>query len=395
MKKTTLFQAFVVTALFIAPLFVKSCANTSTPPAGGPKDSIPPILVAIEPAYNTVNHPRDVKHSSISFQFDEYVALDAPNTNIYLSPPQSKPPKAKIKGKKVVVTFEEPLDSNKSYSLSLGASVKDNNEGNAFPPYVHSFSTGDHIDSLFVSGTIVDAVTMLPMGGITVLFHTDPSDSAIYKVLPKAAAKSDIWGYYAVRNLPADTSYRVFAIEDLNNNNLYDPDQERVAFIDTIVTPRSVMHFDSPELVARDLKDTAACLSRPSETSLSLFRELTTKHILMNRERTSRRSIYVTFSAPDPQIDSIRLDGIPTEKLIFEYNRSRDSIMIWINEQGGVHDTLTMRVNYMKSDDSLKILVPAADTFRMAIPKPKRKKQKRRDGGSSGYSSEIQSGDHT
>ena len=371
MKHKNLLNTVIVVGIFASVIFSKSCANTSTPPEGGPKDTIPPVIVEVVPANNALNHPRDKRHSSVSFEFNEYVALNNPNSYLFLSPPQTKPPTAKIKGKRVVVSFEEPLDSNKTYSLSLGEAIKDNNEGNPFPPYTHSFSTGSHIDSLFVSGNIVEASTMLPMSNITVLFHTDPSDSAIFKVLPKAAAKSDLWGYFTVRNLPADTVYRVFAIEDLNNNCLYDPDQERVAFLDTLVLPSSVMRDSLPELLSFNMTDTAACLSRPAQLSLSMFKEVSQRQILRAKERVSRRQMYLKFSAPYPQIDSIIIDGIPDEKLIKEYNYYKDSIVIWINDQGPVADTLRMRLTYMKTDDSLNILVPQTDTIRMVRPKAK------------------------
>lgn len=371
MRHKNLLNTVIVVGIFASVIFSKSCANTSTPPEGGPKDTIPPVIVEVVPANNALNHPRDKRHSSVSFEFNEYVALNNPNSYLFLSPPQTKPPTAKIKGKRVVVSFEEPLDSNKTYSLSLGEAIKDNNEGNPFPPYTHSFSTGSHIDSLFVSGNIVEASTMLPMPNITVLFHTDPSDSAIFKVLPKAAAKSDLWGYFTVRNLPADTVYRVFAIEDLNNNCLYDPDQERVAFLDTLVLPSSVMRDSLPELLSFNMTDTAACLSRPAQLSLSMFKEVSQRQILRAKERVSRRQMYLKFSAPYPQIDSIIIDGIPDEKLIKEYNYYKDSIVIWINEQGPVADTLRMRLTYMKTDDSLNILVPQTDTIRMVRPKAK------------------------
>lgn len=371
MKHKNLLNTTIVLGIFASVIFSKSCANTSTPPEGGPKDTIPPVIVEVVPANNALNHPRDKRHSSVSFEFNEYVALNNPNSYLFLSPPQTKPPTAKIKGKRVVVSFEEPLDSNKTYSLSLGEAIKDNNEGNPFPPYTHSFSTGDHIDSLFVSGNIVEASTMLPMPNITVLFHTDPSDSAIFKVLPKAAAKSDLWGYFTVRNLPADTVYRVFAIEDLNNNCLYDPDQERVAFLDTLVLPSHVMRDSLPELLSFNMTDTAACLSRPAQLSLSMFKEVSQRQILRAKERVSRRQMYLKFSAPYPQIDSIIIDGIPDEKLIKEYNYYKDSIVIWINDQGPVADTLRMRLTYMKTDDSLNILVPQTDTIRMVRPKAK------------------------
>ena len=376
MKRITVFRILLVISILTSLLFTKSCANTRTGPEGGPKDTIPPVLVEILPVYNAVNHPTEGKHSVVSFEFNEYVALDQPGNNIFLSPPQSKPPTAKIKGKKVVIFFNEPLDSNQSYSLSLGNAVKDNNEGNKFPPFVHSFSTGEYIDSLFVSGSVYNASTMLPMTGITVLFHTDPSDSAIFNTLPRAASKTDLWGYFTVRNLPVDTAFRVFAIEDLNNNNKYDPDMERVAFVDTLVIPSTVMRYDLPELVAWDMKDTVECLSRHSQLSLSLFKESSSRQFIKAKERPSRRCMYITFGAHYPQIDSLYIEGIPQEKLMFEYSHYRDSIVMWINEQGGVHDTLKLMVDYMKTDDSLKVLVPASDTFRMVIPKPKKEKDR-------------------
>ena len=377
MKHKNLLNAIVVTGIFTSLIFSKSCANTSTPPEGGPKDTIPPVIVEVLPVDMSINHPRDIRHSQVSFEFNEYVALNNPSSYIFLSPPQTKPPTAKIKGKKVVVSFAEPLDSSRTYSLSLGEAVKDNNEGNPFPPYTISFSTGGHIDSLFVSGNIVEASSMLPMPNVTVLFHTDPSDSAIFKVRPKAAAKSDAWGYFTVRNLQADTVYRVFAIEDLNNNNLYDPDQERVAFLDTLVLPSSIMRDSLPELMQISMLDTAACLARPAQLSLSMFKELSQRQILRAKERVSRRQMYLKFAAPYPQVDSLIIDGIPDEELIKEYNFYRDSIVIWINEQGGVHDTLQMRLSYMKTDDSLNILVPVTDTIKMIRPKGKMVENKR------------------
>lgn len=371
MKGKNLLNAAIVLGIMSILIFPPSCANTSSPPTGGPKDTIPPVLVAVTPAMNATMHPRDVKHSQVSFEFNEYVVLNNPNSYIFLSPPQSKPPTAKIKGKKVVVSFQEPLDSSRSYSLSLGEAVKDNNEGNPFPPFTFSFSTGDHVDSLFVSGNIVEASTMLPMSNITVLFHTDPSDSAIFKVRPRAAAKSDLWGYFTVRNLPADTVYRVFAIEDLNNNNMYDPDLERVAFLDTLVIPSSVIRDGIPELATVMMTDTAACLARPAQISLSMFKEMSSKQLLRAKERVSRRRMYLKFSAPYPQIDSLLLDGIPSDKLITEHNYYHDSLTIWINDQGPIPDTLQMRLTYHRTDDSLNILVPVTDTIRMIRPKGK------------------------
>lgn len=371
MKFKNLLNTAIVTGIAAILIFPPSCANTSTPPEGGPKDTLAPILVEVVPPINSLHHPVDIKHSTVSFEFDEYVVLNNPNSYIFLSPPQSKPPTAKIKGKKVVVSFTEPLDSSQTYSLSLGEAVKDNNEGNPFPPYTHSFSTGSYVDSLFVSGNIVEASTMLPMSNMTVLFHTDLSDSAIYKVRPRAAAKSDLWGYFTVRNLPVDSVFRVYAIQDLNNNCIYDPDQEMVAFLDTLVRPTGVMRPGLPELVPVMMTDTAACQARPTQISLSMFMEVSQRQLLRSRERVSRRQMYLKFAAPYPQIDSMILDGISPDKLILEHNFYQDSITIWINEQGPIPDTLQMRLSYMRTDDTLNILMPVTDTIKMIRPKGK------------------------
>lgn len=371
MKFKNLLNTAIVTGIAAILIFPPSCANTSTPPEGGPKDTLAPILVEVVPPINSLHHPVDIKHSTVSFEFDEYVVLNNPNSYIFLSPPQSKPPTAKIKGKKVVVSFTEPLDSCQTYSLSLGEAIKDNNEGNPFPPYTHSFSTGSYVDSLFVSGNIVEASTMLPMSNMTVLFHTDLSDSAIYKVRPRAAAKSDLWGYFTVRNLPVDSVYRVYAIQDLNNNCIYDPDQEMVAFLDTLVRPTGVMRPGLPELVPVMMTDTAACQARPTQISLSMFMEVSQRQLLRSRVRVSRRQMYLKFAAPYPQIDSMILDGISPDKLILEHNFYQDSITIWINDQGPIPDTLQMRLSYMRTDDTLNILMPVTDTIKMIRPKGK------------------------
>lgn len=376
MRKYTISPIVLFFIIILSPLVTKSCANTSTPPSGGPKDTLPPILVATVPQYNALHHPTDVKHSSVTFQFNEYVVLKDASSNIYLSPPQKKVPTAKIKGKKVIVSFDQPLDSNTTYSLDLGSSIVDNNEGTKFPKYNFSFSTGDHIDSLFVSGTVVDAKTMLAKKNITILFHTDPSDSAVYNVLPKASAKSDVWGFFAVRNLPAD-SYRVFALDDQNNNNKYDPADEMIAFLDTLVVPRKVMTSGMLELAIMDEKDTALCMSRPSDLRLYLFKETSSRQFLKNKGRPTKRMCYITFAAPYPKIDSLAFNCYADSNIITQFNTTKDSLAIWINDQKAVPDTMLLTVKYLKTDDSLKILVPQTEIIKMNAPKPKLVKDKR------------------
>ena len=140
--------------LMLLPAFIShSCANTTTPPSGGPKDTIPPVIVGLNPLPGTVDVP--VHGARITFTFNEYVTVKDPKS-IFLSPPLSKPPKYRIRGKSLVVYFEEDLQPNTTYTLDLTNAVADNNEGNMFPGYTMTFSTGPRIDSMVVTGTVLD-----------------------------------------------------------------------------------------------------------------------------------------------------------------------------------------------------------------------------------------------
>jgi len=377
MKHRDINPAFILLLLIlVSPVITRSCANTSTAPTGGPKDTIPPEMVACDPLYNAVNIPTQGKDCKIVFTFNEYVQVKDAMKYIFLSPPQTKRPEYKIKGKSVIVTFKEPLDSNTTYSLDLGLAVKDNNEGNQFPQFIHSFSTGSVIDSMFVSGTVSNATTMLPEKEITILFHKDTTDSAVFKVLPSAAARSDLWGYFTVRNLKPD-KYRVYAIQDVNNNNKYDAETDMIAFLDTVIIPDKVMVLDMPELAVVDMKDTSTCLARPSQLSLFLFKETSSKQFLREKDRPLKRMFFLKFAAPYVQLDSLSVNDLSDDEIFIEKNIMGDSLTVWLKTPEVDKDTLTVTYRYMRTDDTLNILVPYWDTLKFKPPKPKLTKDKR------------------
>lgn len=325
-----------------------SCANTSLPPSGGPRDTIPPVLLKVVPDSNIVAFPRE--KGSVELRFDEYIQLKDPAKNIFLSPPQKKRVETKIKGKSLIVSFPGKLDSARTYSLHFGTSIADNNEGNQFYPYVFAFSTGSHIDSMMQSGIVMDSRTLLPAEAVTVGYYSDLSDSAVYNVFPDAMAKSDKWGYFVVRNLKP-LPYQVFAFKDENGNNLFDPDNELVAFRDSLSVPTSVMKKESEELVYVDLKDTTKALARPSETELYLFREQSAVQYIRDSKRPERRFCYIKFGAPDVVIDSMGFREIDSSGVLKQFNIARDSLALWIADTlFRVPDTLYFNISYYKSD---------------------------------------------
>ena len=136
-------------ALMLAAIMLQpSCANTTQAPTGGLKDTLPPVVRKVVPQPGAVAVP--VHGTKVTFTFNEYVTVKDPK-GIFLSPPQKKSPKYKIKGKSVVVYFEEDLLPNTTYTLDLTGAIADNNEGNMFPGFTTVFSTGETVDSMYVT----------------------------------------------------------------------------------------------------------------------------------------------------------------------------------------------------------------------------------------------------
>lgn len=355
-----------VVIILTTMIFSHSCANTTTPPSGGPKDTIPPHIVEIEPLMSSINVP--THKTKIYLKFNEYVQVkDA--KSLFLSPPLEKAPKYRLKGKGVEITFENDLDSNKTYTLDVTNAIADNNEGNWFPGYTLVFSTGDKIDSMVVTGLVQDCNTLQPLKGATVMLYKDHADSAIFLKRPDAAIKTDEWGFFCLRNIQ-DTVYRMYAIIDENNNNKYDPDAEKVAFIDTLVRPVVVVNDSLPELLKYDMKDTLNCLARKTEYELSIFREKPSMQMVVNKERVGDRTAYITFMAPYAQIDSIWIKGVPSDRLITQFNILKDSLEIWVNDPKPQPDTFYLNVKYLKTD-TLGLLNPAVDEFKLLNPNRK------------------------
>lgn len=359
-----LLPAIPVGIILGSMIFSHSCANTTTPPSGGPKDTIPPLIKEVYPALGQINVPRH--KTKLELKFNEYVTVKDPKS-LFLSPPLEKSPKFKLKGKGVVVYFENDLDSNKTYTLDVTNAIADNNEGNMFPGYTLVFSTGDRIDSMMVTGIVQDCNSLQPIKGATVMLYKDHADSAVFLKRPDAAVKTDEWGFFCLRNIQ-DTLYRMYAVIDDNSNNMYEAENERVAFIDTLIRPKTVVVDTLPEVLKYDMKDTVNCLARNTEYELNVFKEKPTKQMIVNKERVGERTAYITFMAPYAQIDSIWIKGVPREKLITQFNLVQDSLEIWVNDPKEQPDTLFLNVKYMKTD-TLGLLNSFTEEIKLTKPK--------------------------
>ncbi|MEG2848861.1 MAG: Ig-like domain-containing protein, partial [Bacteroidales bacterium] len=278
---------------------------------------------------NALNVP--THKAKIVITFNEYIQLKDAVKNIVLSPPQKKKPITKIKGKTIVVTFPQDLDSATTYSINFGSAIADNNEGNILENFVYSFSTGNSIDSMLMSGTVVDYATLLPMSDITIALYANPTDSCVFNTLPSAVARNDKWGYFCVRNLKK-IPYAVYAFKDDNGNNKYDSGSEQIGFLDSLFTPSVVMKKGMPQLASYNMKDTLACLTRPCEADIYIFKERPSNQYIRNSGRPTLRGAFLKFNAPDAIIDSFSIRGVRQDKLIKQFNKTFDSLAFWVNE---------------------------------------------------------------
>ena len=366
MRRFTI-TAILLVAFVAACLSSHSCANTTTAPSGGPKDTIPPVLLKITPENGTTGFPRT--DGKVTLLYNEYTIIKQ-GQSIILSPPspRKRRPQTKIKGKNIVVTLQDTLEANRTYTLDFGQALVDNNEGNIAPRLVYAFSTGDVLDSLYFTGTVINSKTLLPVKSALVAAYADHSDSACFNKLPDAVVKTDDWGYFVLRNL-RDTLYRLYVYSDNDGDYNYNPDEDEVGFLDSLYHPTRVVNDSIPELHSFDMKDTLHCSARESMVTLLTFKELQSVQYLQNSGRVTNRQGFLKFSAADVQINHLEFVGIPDSSVIIQYNRTRDSLDFWINTDYKLDDSLLIRLNYLKTD-STGNLAPVEENLSLAVKKP-------------------------
>ena len=207
-----------------------SCAAPKSP-TGGPPDELPPVIIAEE---STPNQQTNFKEDEIIITFDEWFTIKDVATQLVISPLMPEQPEIKQKGKSIIITLPDSLLEETTYTLNFGSSIADLNEGNVLENYAFVFSTGDVLDSIKMSGTIINATTLTPAEGVWVMLYPVGEDSAVYKRKPEYVAKTNKDGKWAMSNIRSD-SFSVVALKDDNLNFLYDQDTELFGWIDYTV----------------------------------------------------------------------------------------------------------------------------------------------------------------
>ena len=228
--------------LLFATAFLSRCASMMTP-TGGPRDTLPPVILNMTPDNFSVNRPT-VHHEKIYIEFDEFVQLKDQQKEFFTSPQMKKKPLVSMRGKGIVVQLRDTLEANTTYALNFGSAVRDNNEGNPLYSMRYVFSTGPTIDSMIFSGYTADSVSksfiwFFPADSVE---NVAEYDSTIFKYKPAVIARAENNGIFIAQNLKP-IPYRVYAVQDKNDNQMYEPGSDQVGFLEKSYNPAEMPDF--------------------------------------------------------------------------------------------------------------------------------------------------------
>lgn len=373
----SLYYIFII----IAAAVMYSCANIGNP-SGGPIDKTPPIFMRSNPTPNAVN----VKDRKIEIFFDEIVTLKDPSTKIIVSPAQTEMPRMSALGRKVTVELVDSLLPNTTYTIDFSNSIQDNNEGNAIDNFAFAFSTGSVIDSMRVSGYVLDSRTLEPMQSVVVGLQSNLADSAFHKEKLQRVALTNDRGQFTIRNV-SPGNYHIFALKDLDRDYKFGNPTEDIAFLDSIIVP-SIGSREAADTVYNDLNeiDTIMRATRPAyfpnDILLSMFNEDRKSQYLANNLRVDSTRISLTFAAASDTLPSLSIVGrndVPDQWYTLERSQTNDTLTYWIRPPHLVSaDTLIVATTYLRTDTASN-LSWGTDTLKFTFQRQKAKKKKKNE----------------
>lgn len=329
-------------AVIVVAILMIRCANVVTP-SGGPKDDRSPVVLEASPENNSTNF----KGKSIHLTFDEFVTLNNPSNTVLISPPLNKKPTYRTSGKTLIIRFEEPLQSNTTYSINFGDAIKDLHEGNVFKGYTYNFSTGESIDSLSLHGKVTSASELKPQEGFFVGLYSNDNDtitldSMPYRVKPCYVTTTDKDGVFEFSGL-ADKEYLIFALKDNNSNLIYDLPNEEIAFYSDMVRPYYIQHQIVKNAV--DGNDSVFELKKTDYPSYEIFSFVQEDSIqkLFKKELVEEGLLRFVFRYPASNVNITAVETLPdTFNILPVYSERQDTVQ-WYFTPG--KDSLLISIN--------------------------------------------------
>lgn len=350
----------------LALILTAACASIGNPD-GGRFDETPPRVVGSSPVDGAVN----VSKRKVQILFDEYIKLEKASEKVVISPPQIEPANVRADGKRVKVDFYDSLRANTTYTIDFSDAIEDNNEGNPMGQYTFSFSTGDVIDTMQVSGRVLNAADLEPIKGIMVGLY--PADSTwndtLFRTRPfLRVSRTNGEGRFTIKGVK-DGAYRVRALEDKDGDFVFSQKNERVAFDTTVYVTGSFPDVRM-DTVWRDslwydsIRVVPYTHYTPDDVLLLAFLEDGQERHLLKTVYPEPTSFTFYFTAPSDSTPRIKGLNFDERCLVADASLKNDTVTFWVTDTALIHrqDTLSMILSYMETD-TLGQLVVTNDTL--------------------------------
>lgn len=381
------------TAGVLLLLLLASCARMGKPD-GGWYDETPPRMIGAVPSDGGTG----VKARKIQIFFDEFIKLDNPTEKVVVSPPQLEPPEIKGSGRQISIELHDTLQDNTTYTIDFSDAISDNNEGNPMGNFTYSFSTGEVIDTLEVSGHVLEAENLEPVKGILVglyaadsptptdlLQETDTLSADPFVTRPMLrVSRTDSRGRFVIKGVAPGT-YQVVALQDMDGNYMFSQKSEKVAFTDRLIIPSAKADIRqdtlwSDSLHIQDIRRVGYTHFLPDDIVLRAFTEPLTDRYLIKSERPLAECFSLYFSFGSDSLPTLRGLNFDDEGAwIVESNGRKDSINYWLRDTALVNqDTLVVELRY-EMTDTLGRLQPQTDTLQLLSKQPLARRLKARE----------------
>lgn len=350
------------------------CASVGTPD-GGRFDDMPPVFTGSTPKRNATG----VTAKSVTLDFNEIVKIENAAEKVVVSPPMTEQPDIQINNKKIQIRFKDSLKTNTTYSIDFADAIVDNNEGNPLGDFCFSFSTGEKLDTMEVSGYVLNASDLEPVKGILVGIHSSLEDSAFTAKPLERISHTDSEGHFVIRGIAPGT-YRVYALQDMDQNYTFSQKSERIAWYDSLIVPSSELRFREDSIWNEKHELDSLKLVRytrfmPDDIVLRAFTERPVQQYMTVRERKTHEKFTLGFAIPMdtlPKLKGMNFDE--KDAFIIEKNKDNDTIVYWMQDtllyyQDTLRFSLAYNVldsagNVMERMDTLS-LVPAKSRARV------------------------------
>lgn len=370
------FMQFIPMLLFIG--MCVACARMGQPD-GGWYDEVPPRVVGASPAERSTG----VTQKRIVINFNEYIKLENATENVVICPPQIEQPEINVKGKSVRIDLKDSLKANTTYTIDFSDAISDFTENNPMGNFTYVFSTGSVIDTLEVSGFVLDAETLEPVKGQLVGLYANLADSAFTTQPMLRTGRTDASGHFVIRGI-APGEYRIYSLEDGDANFMLSQRGERLAFSHDIIIPsakpdirQDTTWIDSLHIAG--IERVPFIHYYPDDICLMSFQQKLTDRFLVKSERKEPDRMTFYFSAPNDTLPKMKgLNFNADSAFVIEASEHLDTITYWLRDTMLVNqDTLHLEYTYLMTD-TLGCLVEQCDTLEMLAKVPYEKRLKTR-----------------